>query len=243
MSNIEEIRRTVAANMHRVAELGQWPSRINVEQSLLGRIPKPYEEAPGFDAGIACALDLIPRDKQQLAAQLHANYTPEAVKLVRRESVQMHADAPTTWWLAACWLCDEDGVRQRDFLRQVFAFKRIAADPKTRRKVAREELERKKKLFVVLNGIAYGAEDGAAQGAYIAGVDLAVVWMEAYGIYFVSTYHESLGLEDFAWSDRVDDQGRPMSGPVHGSRQFVKTSSQEELGKMLEIAKAHLAIG
>lgn len=240
---MEEIRQTVADNMHRVAKLGQWPSHINAEKSLLSRIPEPGKEAPGFDAGIACALGLIPRDKQQLAAQLHANYTPKAVKLVRRQSVQMHEDAPTTWWLAACWLCDEAGVSQRDFLRQVSAFKRLAADPQTRRKVAREELERKKKLFVVLDGIAYGAQDGAAQGAYIAGVDLAVVWMEKYGIYFVSTYHESLGLEDFVWSDRVDDQGRLMSGPIHGSRQFVKTGSQEELGKMLEIAKAHLAIG
>ncbi|MBT5820335.1 MAG: hypothetical protein HOI24_02670, partial [Candidatus Magasanikbacteria bacterium] len=42
-------------------------------------------------------------------------------------------------------------------------------------------------------------------------------YAEEYDIYFVGTYLPSLGLEDFYWSADVDEQDRPLSGPVHGS--------------------------
>ena len=63
--------------------LGNWPVWIENE-SMTNRIPtKKSDRSAGFDAGIACALDLIPKDRQRLSAILHANYTIEATKQVQ----------------------------------------------------------------------------------------------------------------------------------------------------------------
>ena len=37
---------------------------------------------------------------------------------------------------------------------------------------------------------------------------VAVAAFENYGIYFVGTYHDSLGLDGFSWSDEKDEKGR-----------------------------------
>ncbi len=107
---VAKIRTAVEANAKRVAELGEWPDYIE-PGSLLERIPQEGgTKAPGFDAGIACATDMIPRDKQELAARLHANYTKEAVMQVRKEVAEKDPDSQTAWWLAACSLCKEGEI-------------------------------------------------------------------------------------------------------------------------------------
>lgn len=224
----------------RLAKLGEWPAWLNARESLVGRIPTDDKPAPGFDAGTACALDLIPRDKQRLAAILHAAYTEAAVEQVRRESADLNADDESAWWLAACSICREGGVIGADFVRQIEQFQRLAGDPALRLAAAQAELDAMKKRFRLLDGIPFVIQDGGLQGAYVLGHDWGIQYAEAYGLFFIGTFRPSLGLEDFKFSDRKDDQGRPMSGPVHGSRQFVKASAIDELAAAIALVREKL---
>lgn len=233
----------------RVAALGAWPAWIGPE-SLTDRIPVADEEASGFDAGIACALDLIPRDKQQLAAKLHAAYTEEAVEQVRAEIVELDPDSETCWWLAGCAVCIEGRVDRDTFLDQVKQFVRLAGDRKLRLAEAKRTLDEMLSTFTVseqgpLAGVPYGEVDGCQQGAYLAGYDLAAMkaeFTDEPALYFLGTFRETLGLDMFLWSGEIDSQGRARSGPVHGSRQFVKCTSFDELARAAAVARRTLGV-
>lgn len=248
MTLISQIRETVSANMQSVADLGNWPPYINVEQSLLGRLPSEgAEKAPGFDAGIACCLGLIPQEKQALSAALHAAYTEAAVVQVRNETSEWDADSETTWWLAACSLCLEGQIDETAFLTQVDAFKALAGDPEARLAAAKTCFEEMISSFKLLDGVAFSIKDGGMQGSYIAGHDFAVGYSETFGIFFLGTFRETLGLENFSWSDRTEvvvidgkEVERPLSGPVHGNRQFVKASSFDELASAVSVVREAL---
>lgn len=242
MADINTFAQQIRENCERVAELGNWPDYIPPE-SMLNRVPTNGPVKGGLDAGLACALDIIPRDRQYLAAGLHAAYTPELVMQVRIELEQMEPDSETIYWLAACSVCIEEAeVDAEAFMQQVQELKAKLKDPMMRLAAARMTWMKMKDSYGMVDGIPHSCQDGAAQAAYIAGHDLAVVYSPAYGIFFISTYLESLGLETFPWSDRKDGQGRPMSGPVHGSRQYVKASSFTELAKAVAIARKHLGV-
>jgi len=238
---IAAILEQVRNNASRIKELGQWPAHIQ-EDSLAERIPKQGgQNAPGFDAGIACALDLIARDKQRLSAIFHGAYTPEAVQQVREELKNDDPNSETVWWLAACSICDEDrGVDQDSFLKQINDFETLQADPKKRAEAAKSEFKKMSTKFSIseeLGGVPYGTVDGCMQGAYLAGYLYATSFNEKYGLYFIGTYEASLGLEDFKWSEEKDGKGKAKSGPVWGSNQFVKCATKEELLEALKIVK------
>ena len=229
----------VADNAARLAELGSWPAFLGGAESLTSRVPQNGDtNAPGFDAGLACALGLIPEDKQRLSAVLHGAYTPEAVAQVRTEPCD--PDTETCWWLAACSVCREGGIDEQTFLNQIEAFRALAADPVARRAAAINELAAMTRKFTVVNGVPFVTKDGGLQGAYLAGFSWGVEWSESSGIFFIGTFLESLGLERFPFSDRKDGKDRPMSGPVWGSRQYVKASDFEELGAAIRVVRAHL---
>lgn len=230
----------LASEALRVKTLGNWPEYINEVQSLIGRFPENNLKsltAPGFDAGIACLLDLIPRKKQKLSAILHAAYTPEAVEQIREEIKNLTVNSETCWWLAACSLCNEDGVNYKEFCSQVDSFIVLAKDGKARKKAAKDELAKMLRRYHVIDGIAFASADGGMQAAYIAGHDFSVGMGD--GLWFVGTYLPTLGIpSNFKWSDKKDSLGRDMSGPVHGSKQFVKCSSLQELVSVLKWVKA-----
>jgi len=240
----EEIYEQVAQNAARVAAQGDWPDYIPPE-SLLERLPAAGELSSGFDAGVACALDLIPRERQQLASRLHAAYAPDALEQVRTEAEEMQPDSEACWWLAACSVCDEDRVDQPRLLAQLEEFERLAVDPVARRAAARGCLREMLSTFTLCDGIPYGVEDGCMQGAYLAGHPLATMKAEIPGeepLYYLGTYLETLGLEEFPWSDALDNQGRNRSGPVHGSRQYCKASDEGELLRAVAVARAQLGV-
>lgn len=238
---IEAIKAAVAAAAARVKKMGEWPDWVR-EESLVERIPNQGDtNAPGFDPGIACALDLIVREKQKLSATLHGNYSPEAVQQVREEAEALDPDSETTWWLAACSFCTEGNVDQEKFLQQISDFKEMAVDPEKRRAAAQAELGKMSQRFYFDSNIdpdvPYGTEDGCIQGAYLMGYPFAIHFSEKYGIYFIGTYHPTLGLDDFKWSDEKDESNRNKSGPVFGSKQFVKCANIDELRNVLKIVK------
>jgi hypothetical protein len=231
---LEILRQLVTVNADRIRTLGEWPDWIQ-SSTLLDRIPTYEQPASGFDAGIACALDLIPRNKQYLSAKLHAHYTPDAVQQVRHElQAENFIDSETAWWLLACSFCREGGVSATDFVAQVHAFEdKARADVSSRLITAMTEYERMCESYTVVDGIAIALRDGGMQAAYLGGYDLAIQPM--HGTWFLGTYQESLGIpEDFPWGSKADEQGRALSGPVHGSKQFVKCATFEELNRALE---------
>jgi hypothetical protein len=232
----EMLRKKVFAEALRVADQGNWPPHISLD-SLTERVPTDERPGSGFDAGIACALDLIPRPRQALASTLHAAYTPAAVAQVRREAPDMHPDSATAWWLAACSVCEEGRLSPKQFSSQLERFEELRGDDYGRREVAIAELQAMRSRYELLGGIPFSVVDGGMQGAYLDGHPVAVMHAPDEDLYFVGTYEPSLGLEDFAWSDAVDDLDRPRSGPVHGSRQFVKCADKAELERVLEVVK------
>lgn len=239
-AQIGPLRARVAEQAERVAELGEWPGWID-RASLTERVPEPGRPATGFDAGVACTLDLIPRQRQKLAARLHAAYTPDAVAQARREAAEADPDSETTWWLAACSICEEGELSEPEFLSQVERFKELVADPAKRLEAAQGEYREMLARFDLRDGVPVGTVDGAMQGAYLAGHEFAVMHAEQLGIYFLGTYHPSLGLEDFNWSERQDEQGRALSGPVHGSQAFVKCADSDELERALDRVRSRFS--
>jgi hypothetical protein len=256
---IVAVKSQVALNAPRVKELGNWPSHVD-EMSLVHRIPDEREKrltAPGFDAGIACCLDLIPRDKQRLSAILHGAYTPEAVEQIRSEVesiiefgaltanetdqvLEVAFNSETTWWLAASSVCDDGDKSSEDVLDQVRSFERLIKNSSGRWIAALDEYRKMEKSFHVVDNIAISLRDGGMQAAYIHGYPLAI--MPAYGTWFVGTFYPTLGVpEDFPWGDKKDEKDRPMSGPVFGSKQFVKCATFDELEALLNYARDELA--
>ncbi len=239
-TDLDFLREQVRQSVPRIAALGNWPAYIDGEKSLVSRVPTMLETAHGFDAGIACALNMIPAEKQKLSAILHAAYTEAAVEQVRREGEDLNPESETTWWLAACSICEEGRISSDAFLDQLHAFRALTHDSFERVRAAGRTLASMRTSYVLMDGIPLITKDGGLQGAYISGYDWGVQYNEAYGLFFIGTFRESLGLEDFPFSKRVDTQNRPMSGPVHGSRQFVKASSIQELEAITRFVRDHL---
>lgn len=234
---MSDILKVVKENAERVAKLGEWPEYVDLD-SLMERVPSEMgKNVPGFDAGIACALGMIPEEKQKLAAMLHAHYTKEAVMQVREEVAELDPDSATAWWLAACSVCREGEIDAREFLKQIEDFEKIALDKDLRNKAAKKEYSSMTSSFTLRDGIPFGEKDGCIQGAYIAGYPFGTLYAENYGLYFIGTYEDSLGLEDFSWSEEKDEKGRAKSGPVFGSKQFVKCASEDEWKRVMAVVK------
>ncbi len=251
----------VKSNVKRVQSAGKWGKEIDSIAALLERVPvKIGDKKPGFDAGMACALDLIPRQAQGLSAMLHANYTPEAMKKVRNEVggdiENLDPDSETCWWLAACSVCNEaGGVDQKLFLEQIEKFKQIASNPEVRKKAATIEYRHmvdkvSKKTFVDQESgkefeAPYGVEDGCIQGAYILGGKFGVCEInrpEAGNKYYeLGTFEDSLGLEGFVCATKYLRGGvEKDSGPAHGSKQFYRFGSLEDLQRALAVVNKKL---
>ena len=231
-----------------VAALGAWPAHIKIAESLTARIPDTDAPASGFDAGLATALGLMPAHAAALTATLHAAYTPAAVEQIRREIDKnidgvwhvKNADSPTCWWLAACRLCIEgDDVDTQTFRRQLRDFQKLTDKPTARLAAANDMLNDMIHSFDTQRGFAFGTVDGAMQGAYIAGHDVAVLHHQTRDMFFIGTFRQSLGLEKFPFAQATDEKGRPTSGPVHGSNQFVKCATEAEMLAAMESVKKY----
>lgn len=252
--DLEVLRERALKRALRVGFLGKWPSRKltpeNLKNSLPDRIPtQGQKDAKGFDAGLAVALEMMPKDKESLSAKLHGNYTREVVAQIREEVMSFDPDSETVWWLAGCAVCNyhdsahpevyygEEAIDEEKFRTQLRAFEELRANPAKRVEAARRIFEKMMKGFSTEKyGVPFGTDDGCIQGAYCAGYPVGVWLNPSTGIYYVGTLQESLGLETFEW--KKDDKGNPIAGPVGGSRQFVMCADTEEFKKALaEIKK------
>lgn len=248
------LRTTIALNAPRVARLGGWADRLD-DESLISRVPVVHPDGSiasgigGFDAGIACCLDLIPRSRQLLAARLHGAYTTRVVEQLRDEIHNLEADSEATWWLAACSVCDEGPIGPARFEDQVAAFQSLAADPTQRLLAAQRELIEMLTSFridtISKTPVPMALRDGGMQGAYLSGFEIAGHEATNYGLFFVGSYKRSLGLENFAWAEPPDPQSldpdtrRGRSGPVSQSANFVKAADRDEFEAVIAAARPH----
>ncbi len=242
MITLEEIAKTIEENVDRIAKLGGWPDELDKRGALLKRLPLNNSTSTGFDAGIAAALNLIPPECQKLIATIHANYNSSCVEQIREESQEMLPHTETCWWLAASSLVTHTQVDEYKFLDQISDFELLREDPLLRRDVAIEMFTTLLESFRCIGGVPFSIRGKGLQGAYLAGYRYGVQYEEEEGAFYVGTYKESLGLERFAWEERLDSEGRPTNGPVFGSRQFVKTFSFQELVKILAIIAQKLEL-
>ncbi|MBU1534786.1 hypothetical protein KKF84_05670, partial [Myxococcota bacterium] len=209
MLTIETIVERINAAVERIAETGNWPEIIDRRGTLLKRIPQEGAKAAGFDAGIAAALDLIPRDKQKLISTLHAAYSSQAVEQIREESQKMLPHTETCWWLAASSIVTHGSVDEYKFMDQIADFELLRNDPLLRRDVAIEMFTTMIESFKLVHGIPFSIRSRGLQGAYLAGFRFAVQYEEEEGVFYIGTYKESLGLEEFPWLELHDAQGNP----------------------------------
>jgi hypothetical protein len=252
---IQDIYECAEVGLPHVRKLGKWPNYVS-DESILSRIPKEkYSTAPGFDAGVAACMGYIPPSKAALACKLHASYSEEAIDQLRDETKAIFGNSEACWWLAACSLCEEASeVTQLGFIQQIIGMQRVYFSEQVRLQAATREYSK------MVKGLDYQSifnrddfvyakdgflipivyEDGKAQGAYLTGYPVVVTEVSINELYFVSTYKKvGLGLENFNWSNKKDKKGRDRSGPVHGSKQFVKCADFGELNRALEIVVEH----
>lgn len=235
------LRKQVEERGPGVAAIGCWPENID-PHCLQVRIPEPGQaNAPGFDAGVACALGLIPSERQRLSAQLHANYTKAAIQQVRRELDNPVADSEAVWWLAACSVCQEGGIDEAGFLRQLAQFLELVVAPARRLSAALDFLAALKRSYSVRDGIPYGEEDAAIIAAYLDGHSFGTLYNPAQQCFYIGTYEETLGLEDFPWAGGTGPDGEPLSGPMFGSRQFIRCGTREEYDRAARLVARRFA--
>lgn len=242
-------RRQVIAGTPALAELGGWADRAD-KVAVVDRLATIDVDgtvtagAGGFDAGVAVAAGLIPTEAALVAARLHANYDAATLTQVADETVVWDPGSATTWWLAACSVCDEARSTPETFAAQVATFQVLAADPAARLAAAQATFADMCAAYTPRidddgtpsRTVAEVLRDGGAQGAYIAGFDVTVRWAENYGLFFVGTWRPTLGvnLDTFNWEDPDRDGHRGRSGPVGGSAAYVKAASPAELTRILD---------
>lgn len=235
---LPDLKGIVRQEGERIKALGEWHEGVDVEKSLVGRMPENEEKtAPGFDAGLACAFDLIPRAKQKLSAMMHANINNGAIEQIRAEVAAADPDSETTWWLAACHVCEEGSINESKFREQLAAFQEIAADPQRRLAAAQAEYEKMAASVETSHyGVPFGTVDGCMHGAYISGYPIAGMFASRYGIYLLGTFSAPLNeaLADFPWKNPDKDGQRGTSGMI--APQFLKCADEEEFKAVI----AHL---
>ncbi len=94
---------------------------------------------------------------------------------------------------------------------------------------------------VMDDGVPYADSNSGGVGAYIDGNKFSV--FHSNGLFFIGTFEQSLGLEDFEFSDSTEEINGvtyTKSGPVHDSKNFVKCATIEEAARAIEIVKSNL---
>ena len=251
-NQVEGMREHVNRNGQELARIGNW--RPGALERLVARIPTPGNTSLGADAGIFAALGLTPNEFVETIATLHAGvYTEELVNQIREERKQI-LDNPgvqnaTLYWLLAGDKIGENegGVTQERLVKQVADFtddvgRYRSEDREAVRDVTRKALNEFDTItnsFTMFGNVPMSTNSGAIHGAYLSGLPFGTFMSMEYGLFFIGTYKDSMGLENFDWSNRTQNVGGkelPMSGPVvEGSYQFVKCSDVHEFSRAIDV--------
>ncbi|MDC0357311.1 hypothetical protein OAO01_00715 [Oligoflexia bacterium] len=217
-------------------------------QSLKYRVPVEGGKSAGLDAGLFAISRMIPEHAREFSARMHANHTPELIDYARTnlQNLDHKRDAPITWWLAACSVV-KPGVDRYGLVNQVIDFHILRTDLEKR--VAAAKATKARFLQSVeteeIAGVEcpIGTNPDTHLRAYLAGHRYAVLHATGIGLYYIGTYESSLGLEDHGdkFSNKTDEQDRPLSGFVGGNPKLAKCCDRNELEIILPIVAAHFS--
>ena len=210
--------------------------RISVEIDVPG---------PGFDAGVAATLALIPSDHVAKVMELHNGiYTPELIAEMRKqiEVITSNTSANgsstydqlyTFWWLAMSSVCADGNTTSVDFYEQYQQAVTIYRSFDARWRAANMMLKDMDDAFVVSdnsNNVPHGTTDGSLHAAYLAGYEVASLYAANYGIYFLGTYvpgkFDNI-ISNHTFSTETDTHGRTKSGVINST--FLKFGTYEEM--------------
>ena len=242
-------RNTVEGSLDKIANLAGVSGDLGAVRHLLARIPATVDHtASGFDAGVAVATGLIPEEYAGLSAKLHLKQTPEAIMELRTGIEQLRQGAvenSTLYWALASAFCIEDNlVDGGGYLHQVSGYEKV-------RKTGNVEQMRDMALSFINklgersapdpDGVYAAGDSAGCLGAYAIHKAAVAYYTDARypGMFFIGTYHDSLGLDNFEFGKRLDKNGAERSGKIGGRSNFVKCDGYAEFGRAMNLVKSY----
>lgn len=232
-----DMHRKVNEETRRVAALGGWADDADLNESLYEALPPdPSSTRFMLSLAMACCLDLIPHEKQRLAAIMHRGASEEAILQVRKDlrdgGRSVDPDSETAWWLAVLGYCDkESNIYQ--LLAQINTCKGVSSAAVGRESLAESMLTGMRWSVYVVDGVAFLPGGRSSSTPYFFGHEFIVGFDREENVFTLSTFRPSLGLEDFPFSERCDKGGTRLSRLL-GS-QYAHISSFEELGEAVKV--------
>lgn len=236
-----------ATKLRRLTELGGWTKKdVERTQRLLKGMmqDEQYVDARMFLL-FACCLDLIPSDRQKVAATLWTDRCPRAVlEQIQHEMTSgpdggLDPSSDTCWWLAARRFSNGLPRHIVLFHQHLESFPGWMADEGERLISARQALG-ELRTFRVVNGVAFVDDAPQCENPYFFGHRFMVGFEPDLNVFTLATYHDSLGLEAFSFSEECADDGERLSGLVDGSPQYARLHSFEELADAIKVVRGKL---
>jgi hypothetical protein len=237
-----DMHRKVNEETRRVAALGGWADDAEHLEALYEALPTdPSGTRFMLSLAMACCLDLIPREKQRLAAIMHRGASEEAILQIRKdlrdEGRSVDPDSETAWWLAVLGYCNrESNIYQ--LLAQIETCKGVSSAAAGRESLAESMLTGMRWSFYVVDGVAFLPGSHSSSTPYFFGHDFVVGFDREEHAFTLSTFRASLGLESFPFSERCDKGGTRLSRSFDS--QSAQIGSFEELGDAIMVVRRTL---
>lgn len=228
-----DMHRVVNEEARRVATLGGWADDAEHLEALYEALPTdPSGTRFMLSLAMACCLDLVPREKQRLAAIMHRGTSEEAILQIRKdlrdEGRSVDPDSETAWWLAVLGYCNKES-NLHQLLSQIDTCKKVSSAAAGRESLAGSMLTGMRWSFYVVDGVAFLPGSHSSSTPYFFGYDFVVGFDREERAFTLSTFRVSLGLETFPFSERCDKGGTRLSRPF--GPQSAQIGTFEELGE------------
>lgn len=235
-----------ATRMRNVATLGGWTEDdvATTRDQLKAVINETYIE-PRMFLLFACCLDLIPPERQKVAATMWTGRCPpEVLAQIQHELTSgpnggLDPSSDTCWWLAARRY--SSGIR-----RHVVTFREHLEsfggwmENKGERLFSAVQALGDLHTFTVIDGVAFVDDAPRCRHPYYFGHTFMVGFDRDLNVFTLATYRDSLGLEAFSFSEECADDGERLSGLVDGSPQYARLHSFEELADAIKVVRGKL---
>ena len=169
---------------------------------LIIHIHLASKESFRFSYNIACFLDLIPYKNRKTLHKNLFDYNESDITKIREESKIMSVDMETTRWLAVNSIKNSWSVNQKNFLWQIEEFKSVINNDEQIQKLAYDQLEKIKSGYKISTHWFPFCEDiWGILWVYISWYSYCVRYDYIYKCYEIHTYHQTLWLDNYDWSD------------------------------------------
>ncbi len=229
MNMTDHLLKKATDNLPRVAALGGWGNEIlERERCNVASIQKAPSSPHHFSAGLACALDLIPRDRQASVARLHGKSSEEDVAIAQIDLLGLTPDCAIVWWLATHPLTRK--LNTSEFSFTWVERKRELSDASARLAQAHAERHAASSLFRLMDdGVPFTTNPDGLMAAYLNGYAWGVYYDLSANLFWIETIKPSLGPSDLA-----------ILTSASGSRPRTSASNFESLAKSTKNVRRHL---